>query len=102
MDAVKFLQTWSRMCDEGWCATCPLGILSNDNCNGWVFAHPAKAVAIVEEWDAEYPAKTNADKFKEVFGVQPSPAGYQQNHTRAAGMPVEWWGEPYEEPKEDA
>ncbi len=62
---------------------------------------PKEAAEIVVEWSRKNPPKTRKQKFVEVFGVEPRLAGFQENHTRAAGMPVEWWDSPYEEPKEE-
>lgn len=101
MDGVKLLKELDRMCT--WynrlstCEECPL-----IGCDFSTLAENADGViSSIEKWSKEHPVKSNAEKFKEVFGVQPSPAGYQQNHTKAAGMPVEWWAMPYEEPKEE-
>ena len=63
--------------------------------------HAEVVVAIVEEWSKEHPLTTNADKFKEVFGVEPCLVGFLNNHTRAMGRPLEWWNSPYKELKEE-
>ena len=100
MDAVKFLQTRRRMCNAEWCYLCPLGIESNERCVTWLFTHPAEAVAIVEEWDVKHPVKTNADKFKDVFGFDVKECGFGPNRICLMGIPHKYWSqEPYEEPK---
>lgn len=77
MDAVKFLKTWSRMCN-GKCRECEYGKRSGlDPCMIWQRVHPEEAVAIVEQWAKEHPAKTRQSVFLEqypkaeldVFGV---------------------------------
>lgn len=50
------------MCEGVTCRDCPL---YNNACGSfYVF----EALEIVENWVKEHPVKTNADKFKEVFG----------------------------------
>ena len=59
-----------------------------------------KTVVSISKGD-EKPRKNNRDKFFEVFGIDPRPAGYVTNHNRAEGLATEWWDRPYEEPKEE-
>lgn len=40
------------------------------SCDIFMSKHPENAEKIIMEWAKENPAKTNADKFKEVFGVE--------------------------------
>ena len=63
MDAVKFLKTLRRMCNGG-CRECEYGKRSGlDPCMIWQRVHPEEAVAIVEQWAAEHPAKTRQSEF---------------------------------------
>lgn len=66
-----------RMCDffqteEGLCRiNCPFSDKKSgayDDCNRWVMEHYEEAESIIMKWAEEHPIKTNADKFKEVFG----------------------------------
>lgn len=66
-----------RMCDffqteEGICrANCPFSDKKSgayDDCNRWIMEHYEEAEEIIMKWAEEHPLKTNADKFKEVFG----------------------------------
>ena len=107
MDAVKFVNERKRMCNHSSCVLnlskeCPFAKVKGAFiCSDWVQSHPEEAVAIVEKWSKEHPGKTNRDKFFEVFGIDPRPAGYVTNHNRAEGLATEWWDRPYEEPKEE-
>jgi len=108
MDAVKYLKEKKRIfktycCPEftqANCTECPYN--DNGSCQA---GYPDSIlsiegqVAIVEQWSKKNPIKTNRKKFEEVFGISPSLAGYQTNHTRAEGLPVEWWNKEYIDPK---
>ena len=103
MDAELFAEELKRMCASysaqcGRCEIFKFGFLS---CGYNIMNYPKEAVAIVEKWSKEHPGKTNRDKFFEVFGIDPRPAGYVTNHNRAEGLATEWWDRPYEEPKEE-
>lgn len=88
MDVADFVKEFSRMCDEyNTCRGCPMDGKCNP-CTEAVYKDPQGVVEIVEKWSKEHPF-TNADKFKEVFGMPPAP-GYGG-----------WWDEPYKAPKED-
>lgn len=39
---------------------------------GQIKFHVYEAIEVVEKWAKEHPIKTNADKFKEVFGTEPT------------------------------
>ena len=67
MDAVKFLKTLRRMCNCECCSQCELGkrLIVYETCTAWRKAHPEEAVAIVEQWAAEHPAKTHQSVFLE-------------------------------------
>lgn len=45
------------------------------SCSYYIFSHPQEAESIIMKWAEEHPIKTNADKFKEVFGVEPNRKG---------------------------
>lgn len=64
MDAVKFLKTLRRMCNAK-CRKCEFGEVYrvNGGCSTWQKNHPEEAVAIVEKWAAEHPAKTRQSEF---------------------------------------
>lgn len=67
MEAKFFLSELKRMCKHSSCPDCDF---MGRNCN-----YPAicddtdKAVEAVEKWSREHPILTNADKIKEVFGL---------------------------------
>ena len=70
MDFVKFAHDRNRMCNtqlgagEG-CKGCPLDQTMDKNsvCSVWCFANPEKAIEVVEQWVADYPAKTRQSEF---------------------------------------
>ena len=102
MDTALFGKELNRMCDTyPDCKSCEVPTKFLGQCRTWCLEFPEEAVAIVEKWRKEHPLKTNADKFKEVFGCNPIPAGYQAGHAKALGLPEHWWQASYEEPKED-
>lgn len=72
MDAVEFLKTLCRMCN--WeCYNCEFGkrLRGFETCTTWRKTHPEEAVAIVEKWAAEHPAKTRQSEFLKLFPDAP-------------------------------
>lgn len=69
MDAIKYLKTLRRMCNCECCSQCELGkrLIVHETCTAWRKAHPEEAVAIVERWGAEHPAKTRQSEFLKLF-----------------------------------
>lgn len=83
MEALDFLKELKRMCDshnklESRCNRCPLHLIAENDgaCFPFIKKYPEKAIEVVEEWSKEHPIKTNADKFKEVFGYDISKNSY--------------------------
>ena len=68
MDAVKFVETLGRMCDAE-CIKCEFRkrLSGVETCAVWRKTHPEEAVAIVEQWAAEHPAKTRQSEFLKLF-----------------------------------
>lgn len=64
MDAVEFVKTLGRICNAE-CIKCEFwGRRSKgESCNSWQKNHPEEAVAIVEKWAKEHPAKTRQSEF---------------------------------------
>ena len=91
MEAFEFLKEAKRMClTLGCCSDCNLGygcaidgvkslpdIVLESNC------------LVVEQWSKDHPIVTNAQKFKEIFGL-PAHCMIDQD--------AQWWDEPYKEP----
>lgn len=71
MDAVEFLEEFDRMCDSygGDCGNCEIHkeTKSSLTCRAYVFAHPRKAVEIVERWAKEHPKKTRQSELLKLF-----------------------------------
>lgn len=71
MDAMKFLQERSRMCNSFApnCEGCRVDeekpVISD--CYWWMFENPERAVKIVEEWSAAHPRKTRQSVFLEQY-----------------------------------
>ena len=85
MDAVEYLKTMKRMCNEcGKCERCPL----NKAYSCVYEENPEEAVAIVEQWLKEHPKMTNADKLIKVFG-----------RIRLSDITPDWLRQEYREPK---
>lgn len=72
MDAVEFLKTLCRMCNCE-CHKCEIWkrLSGVESCTVWIETHPEEAVAIVEQWAAEHPAKTRQSVFLEQFPNAP-------------------------------
>ena len=64
MDAVEYLKTLCRMC-HCECLKCEFGKARSgfETCPVWQRTHPEEAVAIVEQWAKEHPAKTRQNEF---------------------------------------
>jgi hypothetical protein len=107
MDAVKFIKEDTRMCDSHYrCSRCPISqeIMKGDevflSCGQFRRAHPDVYVSVVEQWSKEHPLVTNAQKFKEVFGVGPEYCSSPLRTSETGNVLAhEWWDEPYKEPE---
>lgn len=68
MDAVKFVKTSGRMCNAE-CIRCEFWKRKSggESCTSWQKNHPEEAVAIVEQWAKEHPAKTRQSVFLEQY-----------------------------------
>lgn len=64
MDAVEYLKTLDRMC-HCECLKCEFRKVRSgiETCPVWQRTHPEEAVAIVEKWAKEHPAKTRQNEF---------------------------------------
>lgn len=71
MDAVEFLKEKRRMCKtiraHSDCDKCGLVKESSDDCDTRCFVFPEEAVAVVENWAKEHPAKTKQSEFLKMF-----------------------------------
>lgn len=66
MDAVEFFKTQKRMCKAvNNCENCPL--YEGCDCENSSFVNPYRAVAVVEKWAKEHPAKTRQSEFLNMF-----------------------------------
>lgn len=100
MEALEFLKEAQRMCKSyADCKGCPL---LNSPCGfirsieGHSDADIRCTIKVIEQWSKEHPPKlTNAQKFKEVFGVLPT--DYVMGRSRET-----WWDKPYKEPEKGA
>ena len=69
---VEVMNQFNRMCNshEGYCDECPMHKACKFYCKNYPFEEPKKSEEIVMDWAKEHPIKTNAEKFKELFGVE--------------------------------
>lgn len=69
----EVLKQRKRMCRISGCSThCLLHYLNNKTgspCDNYILEYPEEAEEIIMEWAKEHPIMTNAQKFKEVFGI---------------------------------
>lgn len=71
---IDVMKQKARMCNSKRCGECELSYHNNGsglNCHIMTEENPEKAEEIIMKWVEEHPdpAKTNAEKLKEVFGV---------------------------------
>lgn len=107
MDAVEFLKEKNRLCDKY--TTCVSGCPIIKTCNRLRDKGNEETVAIVEKWSKEHSIITNADKFKEVFGIEINSFGnanFIQIVTNSDSQTIkaiqcldEFWDEPYKKPE---
>lgn len=71
MEFQEFWKERKRLCGHyKECDLCPMhSILASTSCEVGCVKNPKEAEQIVKKWANEHPIVTNADKFKEVFGV---------------------------------
>lgn len=111
MDAVKFIKTQDRMCKSyPCCFDCPLAVQKNKigvTCNEYIKTYPEEAVAVVEKWLIEHPAKTMLEDFLEKYpnaplnhnGIPsycPSGLGLVRHTTCWEADCVDCWNRPFE------
>ena len=110
MEFQEFIKLKNRMCEKNErCKTCGLYTIGGnaDTCACNIFRHPKEAEEVVTKWNKEHPVKTNADKFKEVFGrnilFSNEYPGYFmiQDVTvfsaNAKELTIDWWEAEYKE-----
>lgn len=69
----EVMKQMERMCNSFRCFDCPLSqneVWKKNSCVSHTRQCPQEAEEIIMKWAEEHPIKTNADKFKEVFGVE--------------------------------
>lgn len=74
----EVIRQFNRMCNNYDCNDCPF----DSNCQFIVIRRPNEAEEIIMNWAKEHPIKTNADKFKEVFGIE----YYNDSGTKCDGI----------------
>lgn len=98
MEFQEFWKQKERMCGEqSTCETCPMNGMRfdyNNFCAKVIEKNPQQAEQIVEQWAKEHPVITNADKFREVFGVDIAIVSGLLNE--------EWLNQEYKEPEENS
>ena len=96
-----------RMCENvhGNCSRCDIGKLANEKdlyCHNIMLDYYKESEKIIMDWAEEHPIKTNADKFKEVFGFIPD-SEYCPNKCPENGCANceyrHFWSQEYKEPK---
>lgn len=74
---VEVAKAKERMCNthNTICNGCDLlNFFPDGDCEEMCLKFPEQAQEIIMQWAKEHPAKTNADKFKEVFGYNIDPS----------------------------
>lgn len=87
------------------CKNCPLSSDNNDtteSCDDFMLDHPDMAEPILKEWVAEHPAKTNRDKFAEVFGeIERFGKCEIIDCSTVPCLECGWWNREYVEPNKE-
>jgi len=70
MEFKEAMKIWHRICtgQKDCCIGCPF--FDAHSCMEYVFKHIDEAEQALKEWDEKNPFKTNAMKFKEIFGLE--------------------------------
>lgn len=66
MDAIRYLKTRERLCQNNECRLCPLGASNNGEsvlCVELEKIRPEKMVEMVKQWAKEHPGVTRMDEF---------------------------------------
>lgn len=67
MDAVKFITSMPRICQNSLCGDCVFSSFCNKLWNEWTEIDAEEAVEIVEKWLEDHPIKTRLTEYKKVF-----------------------------------
>lgn len=108
---VEVMKHRERMCDALNCSCSSCGLNYDNNnchvgCNTFVCNYYEQAEEIIMNWAKKHPVKTNADKFKEVFGFEPYEDSCPYTIEECAGKECshlcdkyDFWKQEYKEPK---
>lgn len=105
MDSVREKFKGNPNCNGVNCSECDV----EEICGHSSLAYNAfEIIEAVEKWAKEHPVKTNADKFKEVFGVEPSLVRCPlKRECRGCeykcelGVTIKFWNSEYKEPEKE-
>lgn len=91
--------------DGGCSIHCKMSWNANEKkmfCDNFMGNNPEEAEKIIMDWAKEHPAVTNADKFKEVFGMDPDTSNCPITCMGCDGCEyLNFWEQEYQEPKRD-
>lgn len=115
-DSLRTENKGSYSCNLVECAECPFYKTVCSNMKLGILFNAEKAIEIVNDWAKEHPIVTMADKYKEVFGVEPKNergeyvcpawAGFgldicDKNAICSKGCNENFWNSEYKEPKKE-
>ena len=67
----EIMRIHKRMCQSyKVCAECCIYKIPNVSCKTYIYKYPEDAEKLLLKWAEEHPIKTNAEKFKEMFGIK--------------------------------
>lgn len=104
---VEIMKQKKRMCEshDEHCSFCEiLKSCGTMTCREYCMVFPQEAEKLIMTWAKKHPLITNADKFKEVFGIEPSgnhcPQCFCNEQECVTCSGNKFWSQEYKEPKE--
>ena len=108
VEVMKYRKRMCAMYRNHSCRICPIYDVKEGTCANFLIENTQEAEEIIMKWAKENPIKTNADKFKEVFGVDI----YKEPTHNCTGIRCGineceeckyngFWNKEYKEPKEE-
>ena len=99
----RMCESYGLNCND--CGLCSRNNEKKEQCEIFTVHHPQEAEKIIMDWTKEHPFQTNADKFREVFGIGVGDGVYKCNLFECSNSDCAeceyrgFWDREYVEPK---